>query len=67
MSEVEVSIEYAVNGVIVRQTYPDGAPLVEVLSDNYKELIDKLGSIVWSELEFAESDKVNITIKIEEA
>lgn len=67
MSEITVGIEYAENGVIVRQTYPDGAPLVELLGDDYKELIDKLGCIVWSELEFIESSKINITIKIEEA
>lgn len=64
--EFSIGLEYAENGVIVRQEYKDGAPLVELLGDDYKELIEKLGSILWSELEDVYSDKIGITVKIEE-
>lgn len=64
--EFSIGLEYAENGVIVRQEYEDGAPLVELLGDDYKELIDKLGRILWSELEDVYSNKIGITVKIEE-
>ena len=61
-----IKIEYAENGVIVRQEYEDGAPLVELVGDDFKELIDKLGCILWSELEDVYSSKIGITVKIKE-
>ena len=63
--EFSIGLEYAENGVIVRQEYEDGAPLVELVGDDYKELIEKLGSILWSELEDVYSNKIDITVKIE--
>lgn len=64
--EFSIGLEYAENGVIVRQEYEDGAPLVELLGDDYKELIEKLGRILWLELEDVYSNKISITVKIEE-
>lgn len=64
--EFSIGLEYAENGVIVRQEYDDGAPLVELVGDDYKELIDKLGRIVWVELENVYSNKIKLTIKAEE-
>ena len=64
--EFNIELEYAENGVIVRQEYEDGAPLVELVSDDYKQLIDKLGCIVWSELEDVYSNRIKLTIKVEE-
>ena len=43
-----------------------GAPLVELVGDDYKELIDKLGYILWSELEDMCSSRIKLTIKVEE-
>ena len=65
-NEFNIEIEYAENGVIVRQEYEDGTPLVELVGDDYKELIDKLGRIVWVELENVYSNKIKLTIKVEE-
>lgn len=64
--EFNIELEYAENGVIVRQEYEDGAPLVELVGDDYKQLIDKLGCIVWAELEDVYSSRIKITIKVEE-
>lgn len=64
--EFDFELEYAENGVIVRQKYEDGAPLVELVGDDYKQLIDKLGRIVWVELEDVYSNRIKLTIKIEE-
>lgn len=64
--EFSIGLEYAENGVIVRQEYDDGAPCVELVGDDYKELIEKLGYILWSELEDVYSNKIGITVKIEE-
>lgn len=44
--EFNIGLEYAENGVIVRQEYDDGAPLVELVGDDYKELIDSLYDMV---------------------
>lgn len=64
--EFDIELEYAENGVIVRQKYEDGAPLVELVGDDYKQLIDKLGCIVWAELEDVYSNRIKLTIKVEE-
>lgn len=64
--EFNIELEYAENGVIVRQEYENGAPLVELVGDDYKELIDKLGYILWSELEDMCSSRIKLTIKVEE-
>lgn len=66
VKEFSIGLEYAENGVIVRQKYEDGAPLVELLGDDYKELIEKLGLIVWAELEDIYSSRIKLTIKVEE-
>ena len=34
--EFNIELEYAENGVIVRQEYENGAPLVELVRDDYK-------------------------------
>ena len=34
--EFNIELEYAENGVIVRQEYENGAPLVELVGDDYK-------------------------------
>jgi hypothetical protein len=64
--EFNIGLEYAVNGVIVRQEYEDGAPLVELVGDDYKELIDKLGCILCAELEDIYSSRIKLTIKVED-
>lgn len=64
--EFSIGLEYAENGVIVRQKYEDGTPFVELVGDDFKQLIDKLGFILWSELEDVYSNKISITVKIEE-
>ena len=64
--EFNIGLEYAENGVIVRQEYDDGAPLVELVGDDYKELIDKLGYILWAELEDMCSSRIKLTIKVDE-
>ena len=66
MKEFSIGLEYAENGVIVRQEYEDGTPFIELIGDDYKELIDKLGNILWSELEDVYSDRIKLTIKVEE-
>lgn len=66
VKEFSIGLEYAENGVIVRQEYEDGAPLVELVGDDYKELIDKLGYILWAELEDMCSSRIKLTIKVEE-
>lgn len=63
--EFSIGLEYAENGVIVRQKYEDGVQLVESVGNNYKELIEKLGYILWSELEDVYSNNIGITVKIE--
>lgn len=64
--EFSIGLEYAENGVIVRQKYEDGAPLVEIVGQDYKQLINKLGCILWSEFKDMYSNKIGITVKIEE-
>lgn len=64
--EFNIELEYAENGVVVRQEYEDGAPLVELVGDDYKQLIEKLGYIVWGELEDVYSNRIKLTIKVEE-
>lgn len=66
VKEFSIGLEYAENGVIVRQEYEDGAPLVELVGDDYKELIGKLGYILWAELEDMCSSRIKLTIKVEE-
>ena len=66
VKEFSIGLEYAENGVIVRQEYEDGAPLVELVGDDYKELIDKLGYILWADLEDMCSSRIKLTIKVEE-
>lgn len=64
--EFYIELEYTENGVIVRQEYEDGAPFVELVGDDYKELIDKLGYILWAELEDVYSSRIKLTIKVDE-
>lgn len=39
---------------------------MELVGDDYKELIDKLGYILWAELEDMCSSRIKLTIKVEE-
>lgn len=64
--EFSIGLEYSKNGIIVRQENVNKTPLVELIEKDYKQLIDKLGCILWSQFKDFYSDRIKLTIKVDE-